>query len=66
VAVAQVYLKDYADGREVRIGNGSWIAFYNGRRLGDRPPLAVWRAGVTGSVRQNVVDMMDNARALRT
>jgi hypothetical protein len=39
----------YADGREARIGIGSGIAFYNGRRphqaLGDRPPMAVWHAG---------------------
>jgi putative transposase len=65
-----VYLKGYASGREARIGIGSWIAFYNGRRphqaLGDRPPMAVWRAGVTGAIGQNAVDMMDNARALTT
>ena len=66
----EVYLKGYADGREARAGIGSWIAFYNGRRphqaLGDRPPMAVWRAGATWPIRPNAVDMMDNARALPT
>lgn len=65
-----VYLKGYADGREARVGIGSWIAFYNGRRphqaLGDRPPLAVWRAGITAPIGQNAVDLMDNASALPT
>jgi putative transposase len=65
-----VYLKGYADGREARAGVGSWIAFYNGRRphqtLDDRPPMAVWRAGVTGPIAHNAVDMMDNVRALPT
>jgi putative transposase len=65
-----VYLKGYADGREARAGIGSWIAFYNGRRphqaLDDRPPMAVWRAGVTGPIGPNAVDMMDNVRALPT
>jgi Integrase core domain len=63
-----VYLKGYA--REARAGIGSWIAFYNGRRprqaLDDRPPMAVWRAGVTGPICPNAVDMMDNVRALPT
>jgi len=66
----EVYLKGYADGREARAGIGSWIAFYNGRRphqaLGDRPPMAVWRAGATWPIGPNAVDMMDNARALPT
>jgi len=65
-----VYLKGYADGREARQGIGAWIAFYNARRphqaLGDRPPMAVWRAGMTGPIGPNAVDMMDNARALPT
>jgi len=43
---------------------------YNGRRphqaLGDRTPMAVWRAGVTGPIGGNAVDMMDNASALPT
>jgi putative transposase len=55
----EVYLKGYADGREARAGIGSWIGFYNGRRphqaLGDRPPMAVWRAGVTGPIGPNTV-----------
>jgi putative transposase len=65
-----VYLKGYADGREARAGIGSWIAFYNGRRphqaLDDRPPMAVWRAGVTGPIWPNAVDMVDNVTALPT
>ena len=44
-----VYLKGYADGREARAGIARWIAFYNEQRLhqalGDRAPMAVWRAG---------------------
>jgi len=66
----EVYLKGYADGHEARAGIGSWIRFYNGRRphqaLGNRPPMTVWRAGVTGPIGPNAVDMMDNARALPT
>jgi putative transposase len=65
-----VYLKGYSDGREARAGIASWIAFYNGRRphqaLGDRPPMTVWRDGVTGPIGKNTVDMMDNATALPT
>jgi putative transposase len=60
-----VYLKGYADGREARAGIGEWIGFYNEQRphqaLGMRPPMAVWREGVT-----RAVDMMDNADALTT
>ena len=52
-----VYLKGYADGREARAGIAAWIAFYNGRRphqaLGNRTPMAVWRAGVTGALDGN-------------
>ena len=62
-----VYLKGYADGREARAGISEWVRFYNDRRphqaLGHRPPMAVWRDGVTGA---KAVDMMDNARALPT
>jgi putative transposase len=72
-----VYLKGYADGREARAGIGAWIAFYNTRRphqaLGNRPPMAVWRAGVTGALGDRAVDMtlvlrtsLDNAGALPT
>jgi putative transposase len=71
-----VYLKGYADGREARCGIGAWIAFYNTRRphraLGNRTPMAVWRAGVSGELSE-AVDMtllvprsLDNARALPT
>lgn len=72
-----VYLKGYADGREARAGIGAWIAFYNTRRphqaLGNRTPMAVWRAGVTGVLGDRAVDMtlvlrtsLDNAGALPT
>ncbi len=68
-----IYLKGYADGREARTGIGAWIAFYNTRRphqaLGDRTPMAVWRAGVSGACGETAVDMtlrLDNARALPT
>jgi putative transposase len=72
-----VYLKGYADGREARAGIGAWIAFYNTRRphqaLGNRTPMAVWRAGVTGALDDRAVDMtlvlrtsLDNAAALPT
>jgi hypothetical protein len=46
------YLKGYADGREARAGIESWVRFYNHERLhqalGNRTPMAVWRAGVLG------------------
>jgi putative transposase len=72
-----VYLKGYADGREARARIGSWIAFYNLQRphqaLGNRTPMAVWRAGVTGELDDRAVDMtlvlrtsLDNAGALPT
>jgi putative transposase len=72
-----IYLKGYADGREAKAGIGSWVAFYNLRRphqaLGYRPPMAVWRAGVTGALGDRAVDMtlvlrtsLDNAGALPT
>jgi putative transposase len=71
-----IYLKGYADGREARAGIGAWIAFYNLQRphqaLENRTPMAVWRAGATGTIGQ-AVDMtllvprsLDNARALPT
>jgi hypothetical protein len=57
----------YADGREARTGIGSSIAFYNGPKphqaLRD---LVVRPAGVAGPIGQNALDMMDNAKALRT
>ena len=60
-----IYLKGYADGREARAGIASWIAFYKRphHALGQRTPMAVWRAGITGP---RAMDMMDNARALPT
>jgi putative transposase len=57
----EVYLKGYADGREARAGISKWFSFYNGSRphqaLADRPPMAVWRAGMTGRLPENAVDM---------
>jgi putative transposase len=72
-----VYLKHYADGREARAGIADWIGFYNESRphqaLGNRTPMAVWRASVAGAVREGAVDMalvlrtsLDNAGALPT
>jgi putative transposase len=68
-----VHLKGYADGGEVKIGIGAWFAFYNSTRphqaLGNRTPMAVWRAGTTGDLENTAVDMtlrLDNARALPT
>jgi putative transposase len=68
-----VYLKAYGDGREARAGIGEWIAFYNGSRphqaLGNRTPMAVWRAGVAAQLGAEAVDMplrLDNADALPT
>jgi putative transposase len=70
---ATVYLKGYADGREVCAGIAAWIAFYNGRRphqaLGNRTPMAIWREGVTGLLADNAVDMtlrLDDSRAPST
>jgi putative transposase len=71
-----IYLKGYTDGREARAGIAAWIAFYNLQRphqaLANRPPMAVWRAGATGTIGQ-AVDMtllvprsLDNAAALPT
>ncbi len=68
-----VYLKGYADGVEAKAGIGEWIAFYNGCRphmaLANRPPMAVWREGITGVLDGTTVDMtlrLDNAGALPT
>jgi putative transposase len=68
-----IYLKGYADGREARAGIASWIGFYNGRRphqaLGNRTPMAEWRAGQIGALAEKTVDMtlrLDNACALPT
>jgi putative transposase len=68
-----IYLKGYADGGAARLGIGAWIDFYNLWRphqaLGNRTPMAVWRAGTTGARGATAVDMtlrLDNARALST
>jgi putative transposase len=69
----EVHLKAYADGREARAGVSAWITFYNMHRphqaLGNRVPMAVWRAGVTGQLPGNAVDMtlrLDDADASPT
>ena len=69
----EVHLKAYADGREARAGISAWVTFYNTRRphqaLGNRTPMAVWRAGVTGALPGNAVDMtlrLDDAGASPT
>ncbi len=69
----EVHLKAYADGREARAGISAWMTFYNRRRphqaLGNRTPMAVWRAGVTGALPGNAVDMtlrLDDAGASPT
>ncbi len=69
----EVHLKVYADGREARAGIGAWFAFYNTRRphqaLGGRTPTAMWRAGTTGPLPGNAVDMtlrLDDAAASPT
>lgn len=68
-----IYLKGYADGREARAGIASWFAFYNTGRphqaLGNRTPMAVWRAGVIGELGDVAVDMtlrLDDALASPT
>jgi putative transposase len=68
-----VYLKGYVDGRDAKAGIAEWIAFYNHSRphqaLANLTPMAVWRNGVTGALRETAVDMplrLDNARALPT
>jgi putative transposase len=69
----EVHLKAYADGREARAGISAWMTFYNVRRphqaLGNRAPMAVWRAGVTGHLPGDAVDMplrLDDAGASPT
>ncbi len=54
-----IYLKEYADGREAKAGIAEWFDYYNRARLhqalGCRTPMAVWeesRAAATP------VDMM--------
>lgn len=67
-----IYLRGYADGREAHAGIGSWIAFYNGARphqaLGNRTPMAVWRAGAlaAGAMAVDMTLRLDNAGALPT
>ena len=69
----EVHLKAYADGREARAGIAAWVTFYNMQRphqaLGNRVPMAVWRAGFTGPLPGNAVDMtlrLDDAGASPT
>lgn len=69
----EVHLKAYADGREARAGISAWVTFHNMTRphqaLGNRTPMAVWRAGVTGALSGNAVDMtlrLDDADASPT
>ena len=66
-------LKAYADDREARAGNGSWMDFYNERRphqaMDNQMPMAVWRNGIEKIETARTVDMtlrLDNARALTT
>ena len=48
----EVYLRGYADGREVARSIAEWFAFYNEWRshqaLANRTPMAVWREAVAG------------------
>src|SRR5512132_223860 len=57
----EVYLKSYADGCEARAGIAAWIVFYNATRphqaLDGRAPMTMWRAGMTGLLPANAVDM---------
>ena len=70
----EVHLKAYADAREARAGIGSWMTFYNFRRLhqamNNQVPMAVWRAGMDKiEAAARAVDMplrLDNANALPT
>ena len=70
----EVHLKAYADGREARVGIGSWMTFYNIRRphqaMNNQTPMAVWRAGMDKiEAAARAVDMplrLDNANALPT
>ena len=69
----EVHLKAYADGREARAGISAWVTFYNMTRphqaLGNRTPMAVWRASVSGALPGNAVDMtlrLDDADASPT
>jgi putative transposase len=68
-----IYLKGYADGHDAHVGIAAWFAFYNTRRphqaLGSRPPMAVWRTGISSGFIDMAVDMtlrLDNAGALPT
>jgi putative transposase len=69
----EVHLKAYADGGEARAGISAWMTFYNTRRphqaLRNQAPMTVWRAGVTGALPANAVDMtlrLDDAGASPT
>jgi putative transposase len=68
----EIHLKAYANGREARVGIGSWMTFYNEERphqaMDNQKPMAVWRAGMEKIEAQaRTVDMplrLDNANAL--
>jgi putative transposase len=70
----EVHLKAYADGREARVGIGSWMTFYNFRRphqaMNNQMPMAMWRDGMDKiEAAARAVDMplrLDNANALPT
>ena len=69
----EVHLKAYVDGGEARAGISAWMTFYNTRRphqaLGNQAPMTVWRAGATGDLPGNAVDMtlrLDDAGASPT
>jgi putative transposase len=72
-----IYIKGYADGAELRAGVAKWFSFYNHTRphqaLGNRPPMAVRRQMMAGTLPPSPVDMplalrasLDNAAALPT
>ncbi|WP_063690502.1 integrase core domain-containing protein [Bradyrhizobium stylosanthis] len=56
-----IYLKGYSDGHEAKARIARSIQFYNFQRphqaMGNRAPMAVWQAGVTGAFGEQAVDM---------
>ncbi len=62
-----IYLKNYADGRDAKIGIFSWMEFNNSRRLHQalsyRTPVSVW---LERTATAKDVDMTNNAAALTT
>src|SRR3954462_274561 len=68
-----ISLHAFETGSALRAGLAEWVRFYNTGRphqaLNNRPPMAVWRDGVTGALGDGAVDMtlrLDNAGALPT